>query len=140
MYYVNRQQIEVRLQFIPEMIQVLQTLQQSWDPKNPLYPFAQERALHLAVETVTDVGSYLIDGFLMRDASSYEDIIEILRDEQVVSSDLARPLLELVELRKPLVQRYFSLERDRLRPVALALPDVLSQFSVSVRDYLASNS
>lgn len=140
MYYVNRQQIEIRLQFIPEMIRVLQTLQQSWDPESPLYPFAQERALHLAVETVTDVGSYLIDGFLMRDASSYEDIVEILRDEQVVSSDLARPLFELVELRKPLVQQYFNLERDRLRPVAEALPEVLAQFAASVRDYLASNS
>ncbi|MEB3100291.1 DUF86 domain-containing protein [Ferviditalea candida] len=138
MYYVNRQQIEIRLQFIPEIIRVLRSLQQT-DPESPLYLFAEERALHLAVETVTDIGSYLIDGFLMRDASSYEDIVEILRDEQVVSPDLARPLLELVELRKPLVQQYFDLERDRLLPVAHALLEVLPQFADAVREYLEAN-
>lgn len=135
MYYVNQEQIERRLDAIPEIAAGLRTAAQSWDG-GLMLGLVQERALHLAIEVVTDVGSYLIDGFIMRDASSYEDIMEINHEEKVFSQEVYTVLLELVQLRKPLVQDYYEWDRHSLHPLTPVLPDVLEQFASSVREYL----
>lgn len=135
MYYVNREQIEVRLHSIPDIAKALQTLAADWQG-NLLQGLAQERALHLAIETVTDIGSFLIDGFLMRDASSYEDIIEITGAEGVFPAPMLETLTELVKLRKPLVQDYFVWPRSELHPLTGPLPELLLAFSKAVEDYL----
>jgi len=135
MYYVNREQISVRLAVIPNLVQALQALESSWRGEL-LQGLAQERALHLAIETVTDVGSYLIDGFIMRDASSYEDIIEIIAGEQVFPDALKAGLLELVRLRRPLVQEYYEWDYAVLHPLVVQLPHELSSFKEAVESYL----
>lgn len=96
----------------------------------------QERCLHLAIEIVTDVGSYLIDGFIMRDASSYDDIIEINHEEKVFDHATYEVLSRLVSLRKPLVQDYYSWQRSELHPLSSDLPGVLEHFSHQVNTYV----
>lgn len=96
----------------------------------------QERCLHLAIEIVTDVGSYLIDGFIMRDASSYDDIIQINHEENVFDASTYEVLRRLVSLRKPLVQDYFSWERAELHPLSTEVPDILEQFAEQVSVYV----
>ncbi|MGG6314455.1 DUF86 domain-containing protein [Paenibacillus macerans] len=134
MYYVNREQIERRLDLLPELLQVLR--ETAKEEPSLMERYAEERALHLAVEIVTDVGSYLIDGFIMRDASSYEDIIDILYDEKVIDSGLHAVLTELVRLRKPLVQEYFAWNRNGLNGLKKRLPGTLEAFSGNVLKYL----
>lgn len=137
MYYVNREQIERRLNVIPQIIEVLNQAEAKMNQNMELlYAFAEERALHLGIEVVTDVGSYLIDGFIMRDASSYEDIIDIMLDEKVVDGELAALLTELVRLRRPLVQEYFDWRKDGLSELVASLPDALTSFAAKVREYL----
>ncbi|MBJ6359808.1 DUF86 domain-containing protein [Paenibacillus sp. GCM10012307] len=136
MYFVNSEQIEQRLDVIPELVAAFEGVAQQWEG-TLLQGLAQERALHLAIETVTDVGSCLIDGFIMRDASSYEDIIAIIHGESVFPDELYGTLKELVKLRKPLVQDYFTWARGELHPLSTSLPDTLSRFAEAVRDYLA---
>ncbi|CAH0117666.1 hypothetical protein PAE9249_00126 [Paenibacillus sp. CECT 9249] len=135
MYYVNQEQIELRLRCIPGIVEAMQTIMAEWDG-GKLIGLAQERALHLAIEIVTDVGSYLIDGFIMRDASSYEDIVEIIGEEGVFPSDLLQPLTELVRLRRPLVQDYYAWNGEERHPLLEELPDVLRSFEASIRQYL----
>lgn len=135
MYYVNREQISVRLGVLPEVAEALRWLRSNWDG-SLIHGMAQERALHLAIETVTDVGSYLIDGFIMRDASSYEDIVTVIAGEDVFPDELREPLLELVKLRRPLVQDYFEWRRDALHPFAAEMPDILTAFKQAVESYL----
>jgi len=135
MYYVNQEQIAVRLSAIPELAEALSGLASDWRG-DLLQGLAQERALHLAIETVTDVGSYLIDGFIMRDASSYEDIIEIVGGEGVYPAELQNVLTELVKLRKPLVQEYYEWQRSELHPFTAQLPAQLTAFRDSVERYL----
>ena len=99
MYYVNRKQIALILEQIPELNTGLRHAAASWDGSTIL-GLIQERCLHLAVEVVTDVGSCLIDGFIMRDAGSYEDIISIIHEEQVLGdSGIYGTLTSLVALR-----------------------------------------
>lgn len=135
MYYVNQEQIERRLNAIPEIADGLRQVTGSWDGGLVL-GLVQERALHLAIEVVTDVGSYLIDGFIMRDASSYEDIMDIIHEEKVMSNEVHAILIELVRLRKPLVQDYYDWQRHVLHPLSSVLPDILEQFALNVRAYL----
>ena len=45
---------------------------------------ALERIVHLLVECILDTGNDMIDGFIMRDPGSYDDIMDILVDEKVV--------------------------------------------------------
>ncbi|QHW34106.1 DUF86 domain-containing protein [Paenibacillus rhizovicinus] len=135
MYYVNREQITIRLGVIPEVAETLQWLQSNWDG-SLIHGMAQERALHLAIETVTDVGSYLIDGFIMRDAASYEDIVTIIAGEQVFPESLSEPLLELVKLRRPIVQDYFDWQRHELHAFTAEMPDILTTFKQAVESYL----
>jgi uncharacterized protein YutE (UPF0331/DUF86 family) len=92
--------------------------------------------LHLAIESVTDVGSLLIDAFILRDASSYEDIIEILHGEQAFDDALTGFLLELVKLRKPLVQDYINWDRGILQPILKQIPEALPKFATDVRAFI----
>ncbi len=135
MYYVNREQIERRVEALNDVYTALEQVAASWD--GSLFSgMVQERALHLAIECVTDIGSYLIDGFIMRDASSYDDIIEIIRGEQVMDEEIATRLLELVKLRRPLVQDYYDWPRHELHPLTAIMPNVLRAFAQQVTDYL----
>jgi uncharacterized protein YutE (UPF0331/DUF86 family) len=134
-YYVNRDSIESKLACIPDLVRAMSELVSDWQG-TLLQGLAQERSLHLAVEIATDVGSSLIDGFIMRDASSYEDIIDIIAGEGVISRDIAAPLRSLVLLRKPLVQDYISWPREVLHPLTGELPRILTTFSGEVAGYL----
>jgi uncharacterized protein YutE (UPF0331/DUF86 family) len=131
-YYIDRQQIEDRIRFIPYIVEASERLIRTWDASDPLHVLAQERALHLAIEVITDVGSLLIDGYLMRDASSYEDIISVLVAEKVFSTELEIPLIELVKLRKPLVQDYMHLDRLLLHTFIKIIPSLLTNWEASV--------
>jgi uncharacterized protein YutE (UPF0331/DUF86 family) len=135
MYYVNREQIAVRLNSITEVASALQSLAANWQG-TVLEGLAQERALHLAIETVTDVGSFLIDGFILRDASSYEDIIEITGEAGAFPADMQATLTELVKLRKPLVQDYYVWKRTELHPLTEVLSTLMPAFKDAVEDYL----
>ncbi|TDF95790.1 DUF86 domain-containing protein [Paenibacillus piri] len=136
MYYVNHEQIELRLQFIPILSDACRHLSEQWRAADAgqrlLLQFAQERTLHLTIEAVTDVGSLLIDAFMMRDASSYEDIIEILQGEGVFGPETGAVLRRLVQLRKPLVQDYAAYPRERLHPLITELPGAIADFAAAV--------
>lgn len=136
MYYVDEEQIGARLRFIPLLSQALRRLALSGDPSDVLSHFAQERALHLAIESVTDVGSLLIDGFMMRDAGSYEDIIDVLHTEGVLADDAAARLKSLASLRRPLIQQYMNLDRSKLRDDLAETAQLLEQFPAIVSEFL----
>ncbi|MGF7045833.1 uncharacterized protein YutE (UPF0331/DUF86 family) [Paenibacillus sp. DS2015] len=135
MYYVNKEQIERRLNAIPDIAEGLHIAAESWD-NGLLLGLVQERSLHLAIEVVTDVCSYLIDGFIMRDASSYEDIVQITYEENVFDDNIYQVLIQLVKLRKPLVQDYCDWDRRSIHPLTAVLPDILNRFTDSTRRYL----
>lgn len=137
MYYVDRGQIEQRFRYIDEwLLEAVGELQKKPAMPPSLERLAWERTLHLAAELVTDIGSLMIDGFIMRDASSYEDIVEVLREEGVFDDSLGAALHELVKLRKPLVQRYYALDASMLEVWKPRLVELLQAFRQSVKQYL----
>ncbi|UJF31664.1 DUF86 domain-containing protein [Paenibacillus hexagrammi] len=140
MYFINHEQINERIQFLGTLSGVCRELMEQWskaDLQNALVlHMSQERVLHLAIETVTDIGSLLIDAFILRDASSYEDIVEIVHGEGAYSESLTATLLELVKLRKPLVQEFVDYPREGLHPLISSLPAAFNEFGASVEAFI----
>ncbi|SDC19065.1 Uncharacterized conserved protein YutE, UPF0331/DUF86 family [Paenibacillus sp. UNCCL117] len=142
MYYVDQEQIDLRLSFIPTLLQACRELQEEsetleFGDGSLLFHLAQERTLVLAIETVTDVGSLLIDAFMMRDASSYEDIVDILIGENVIGEEVARVLTELVQMRRFLTQDYTEISRTGLHPLIRSLPEALGRFAADVPVFIS---
>lgn len=133
MYFVDRNKIEQQLQFIEKLLQIYSTFPKVSDAIEKL---AFERLAHVLVEAVIDVGNAMIDGFIMRDPGSYEDIIEILLDENVLSKEEAHQLIEMVKLRKTLVQQYTDIDHAQLAEVIEGNKQALEKFPARVRDYL----
>ncbi|QKG83726.1 DUF86 domain-containing protein [Kroppenstedtia pulmonis] len=104
-YEVNTERIESQLRCLTESIQVMEEVKPSLE--EGLTPFfAGSRAAHLAVECVIDIGSVMIDGFIMRDPGGYHDIIDILEDEQVIPREGAKELKSWLQIRERLVRYY----------------------------------
>jgi uncharacterized protein YutE (UPF0331/DUF86 family) len=133
MYFVDRQKIEETLVYLEKLIELFSN-QTDWS--TPIQKAALERIVQMMLEAVIDVGNSMIDGFIMRDPGSYEDIIDILMDEKVVTEETGNILKRLVSFRKVLVQMYTRINHDELQTVFAANIESFSIFATMVREYL----
>ncbi|MBS4213359.1 DUF86 domain-containing protein [Neobacillus rhizophilus] len=135
MYFVDRDKIETTLIYLETQITHFST-QQVWS--TPIEKAALERLTQMMLESVLDVGNDMIDGFIMRDPGSYEDIIDILMDEKVVTEETGSSLKALISFRKKLVQYYTEIDHSELTQEFSKHLPALTIFSVNVRDYLTN--
>ena len=135
MYFVDREQIETTLQFLETQIEFFES-RVFWE--TPLEKAAFERLAHTMIEAVLDVGNAMIDGFIMRDPGSYEDIIDILDDEKVITAEMSEGLKKIVQFRKMLVQQYTAVDHVGLKESFAAELPQLKLFSGKVREYLTN--
>ncbi len=133
MYFVDREKLEETLVFLENQISLFSN-QKQWS--SPIEKAALERITHLMIESVLDVGNAMIDGFIMRDPGSYEDIIEILIDEKVVTEETGKSLKTLIQYRKVLVQSYTEIDHKELLNQFTSRIKDLALFPNNVRDYL----
>lgn len=139
MYDVNTERIDQVLAHMSRMLDVLDKLKERGAEAvlaDEVAVAAMERALHLSVEAIIDVGNVLIDGFIMRDPGSYSDIVEILRDEQVIDGEQAQLLTRVAEFRKHLVIEYTSVPVAHMYSLVAESLGTLRQFDHAVRTYL----
>ncbi|MEW9501976.1 type VII toxin-antitoxin system HepT family RNase toxin [Jeotgalibacillus marinus] len=135
MYFVDREKIEQTLLYMEKQ---LEFIGKNRSFQTELEQLAFERSTHVLIEVILDIGNTMIDGFIMRDPGSYEDIIDILDDEKVITKDMIEPLKEVVGARKSLVQQYIEVDHDKIFTLFLnALPS-LKQFPFSIRKYLTN--
>jgi uncharacterized protein YutE (UPF0331/DUF86 family) len=78
----------------------------------------------------------MIDGFIMRDPGSYEDIIDILTDEKVITEDDAKGLKVIIQYRKSLVQNYMNVSHQELLENLKEHLPALEAYPNAVREYL----
>ncbi|MFS0863666.1 type VII toxin-antitoxin system HepT family RNase toxin [Fredinandcohnia sp. 179-A 10B2 NHS] len=133
MYFVDREKIEKTLAFFEKNLEFIETTSKwtSFVEKKAL-----ERISQLLIESILDVGNSMIDGFIMRDPGSYDDIIDILEDEKVVEVNQAKELKEVVRFRKVLVQDYLEIDHTALLAVLKDNTKSLKSFPQSIRTYL----
>ncbi|MGD6817311.1 DUF86 domain-containing protein [Metabacillus sp. 113a] len=133
MYFVDRGKIEETLKLMEELTGFFSETE-AFETK--MEKLALQRLGHLLMESVLDTGNALIDGFIMRDPGSYEDIIDILLDEKVIGAEDEGGLKELVAFRKSLIQDYLSADTGQLEQLLQRQFTVLQAFPDKVRKYL----
>ncbi|MFC4766144.1 type VII toxin-antitoxin system HepT family RNase toxin [Effusibacillus consociatus] len=113
----HRQQIR---QYFTEMNRCVEILEKVADTSREdfcadgILQAAGERAFHIALECVTDVGNLIIDALIMRDPSSYEDIVQVLAEENMFPKEFAQSFMEAVKFRRVLAHDYLERDIDRL--------------------------
>ena len=135
MYFVDREKIERTLIYLEENIELFNIQEQF---NTPLEKKALERIAVSIIEGILDVGNAMIDGFIMRDPGSYEDIIDILLDEKVVNKEQEEQLKELIRMRKVLVQDYLVINHNDTENTVRENKEVVKTFTQSVRSYLVN--
>ena len=133
MYFVDRDKIEERLVYMNDQLSVFNA-GSTWE--STVETLALERIGHTLIESVLDVGNSMIDGFIMRDPGSYEDIIDILLDEKVIDEGMSKDLKHLIDQRKILVQEYTRVDQNELNEILTEVKPTLEQFPVHIRRYL----
>lgn len=98
-----------------------------------------ERRIQIVVECTADIGNALIDELLMRDPASYTDIVAVLGDEGVTTPHVTAAMIEIMAVRRCLVQEYLQDHDDLLLAAASHAP-VVTQFVAEVRAYLNSGA
>ncbi|MFS0822219.1 type VII toxin-antitoxin system HepT family RNase toxin [Bacillus sp. 1P02SD] len=133
MYFVDREKIEKTLLFYEENLDLLET-KTNWT--STIEKKALERISQLLIEAILDVGNSMIDGFIMRDPGSYEDIIDILEDEKVVTTQVANELKAIIRFRKVIVQDYLEINHEEIISSLQNHKNSLKSFPKAVRAYL----
>lgn len=136
MYFVDRNKISLNLQHLDTLLAIFEG-QENW-LESDVTKLALERIGHNVMESMMDVGNLMIDGFIMRDPGSYEDIIDILVDEKVITAEMDASLKAVVGLRKMLVREFIQVDDEEVVKVLTGSLHALKQFSDKVQSYLTN--
>jgi len=72
---------------------------------------AAERYLHLAIESVIDIGNEIVSALQLRRPEQYRDIPYILADAGIIPSILATEIAKMIGFRNLLVHDYAAINR-----------------------------
>lgn len=134
MYFIDRNQIEKVLSQMEELL-ALYKKESKWD-QDLIHLLGLARLSHVVIEAIIDVGNTMIDGFIMRDPGSYEDIIDIMEDEKVITSEMAAPLKQVIGLRQMIVREFIDVDTAKIIEVLDASYESLGLFPEKVRHYV----
>ena len=134
MYFVDRKKISFTLTYMKSIIGLIETTPNM--TSSDLEKLALERIAQNIIESMIDVGNSMIDGFIMRDPGSYDDIIDILTDEKVITAEMDSPLKDVLALRKMLVRDFMSVDHQQIANVLQSNLEVLKKFPENVEHYL----
>ena len=132
MYFVDRENIENTLLYYNGLLEVLE----QQEAVSFLEKLGIERLAQMVVESIIDVGNLMIDGFIMRDPGSYEDIIDILVDERVIPKEHEASYKEIVSLRPKLVREYTKINHSEIEKTLRNNLDTIEHFRPLVLNYL----
>ncbi|MDN7228727.1 DUF86 domain-containing protein [Planococcus sp. N064] len=133
MYFIDRNQITETASHMAALIDLFEE-KKEWT--SLLDQLALERLANNLIESMIDMGNSMIDGFIMRDPGSYEDIIDILVDEKVITAEMDEPLKKVIGLRKMLVREFMKVDHQELVDVIRANYVPLKDFAPKVEHYL----
>ena len=112
---VRLEVLRKRLNKLDEYLSILDELrqvnQEAFNTQPQLYGSA-ERFLHLAIETVLDMGNHIIADENLGMVNHYSDIPNILADNGYISAELAQRWIRMIGFRNILVHDYLDIDRD----------------------------
>lgn len=95
-----------------------------------------ERGLQLAAETLFDIGNHVLAGHFNVHPDSYEDVVEHLADQGVISADLRERLRGLGGFRNILVHEYLDVDLARVHEFLQEGLDDFAEFANQVESFL----
>ena len=134
MYFVDRKKIALTLAHMNQLLNIIET-KKDWQA-DEVSKLAFERIGQNIIESVIDVGNSMIDGFIMRDPGGYDDIIDILTDEKVITVEMDGPLKEVINFRKVLVRQFYAVDHKQLEGILVKNFQYLKEFPKAVETYL----
>jgi uncharacterized protein YutE (UPF0331/DUF86 family) len=134
MYFVDREAIEDKLHYLVGQIELFES-KGSFDGSD-YDRLILERLTHTMVDAILDVGNAMIDGFIMRDPGSYEDIMDILVDEQVIDSEMEKKFKAMLPFRKVLVQDYTHTNHGELEAAVRENLSAFKAYPAKINTYL----
>ncbi|WP_144780948.1 DUF86 domain-containing protein [Macrococcoides caseolyticum] len=126
MYFVDREELTLKLAYINQLSQVLEESE----------GYALERIAHMLIESVVDVGNMIIDGFIMRDPGSYKDVLDILEMEQVIPAQDAQMMRNTLYLRQWFVRDYINIDHNEVKRVFMENIASYKQFKANVDTFI----
>ncbi|WP_436373476.1 DUF86 domain-containing protein [Cytobacillus sp. BC1816] len=133
MYFVDREKVEDTLSYLEQQISLFEEVKE-WT--SPIEKAALERIAQIMIEAILDTGNTMIDGFIMRDPGSYDDIVDILDDEKVISKEMSNSFKQFITYRKMLVQNYTDVNHEGLITAISSHMPMIKEFPGRVREYL----
>ena len=114
--------------------QLRQAAKNDWEAfrQNEWLQASVERWLHLAAECTLDLAHHLIADRGWRTPTSYRDSFQILEENGVLSSELARQMEGWAGLRNVLVHLYLDVDRRRLYEILTEDLDQLEFYAEAV--------
>ena len=134
MYFIDRNQIEKALTHMEKLL-ALYKEEEDWEA-DLIHSLALARLTHVVIESIIDVGNTMIDGFIMRDPGGYDDIIDIMDDEKVITPEMSDPLKQVIGLRRMIVMEFIDVETKEIIVALDNSMDTLLAFPTKVRHYL----
>ncbi|ANU25874.1 DUF86 domain-containing protein [Planococcus versutus] len=133
MYFIDRNKITETVRYMNSLLAFYEK-QQEWTSFGD--QLALERIGANVIESIIDIGNSMIDGFIMRDPGSYDDIIDILVDEKVITKEMDQPLKRVVALRKMLVREFMKVDKQAIIVAFNENLVALKAFGPKVEHYL----
>ena len=97
-----------------------------------------ERGLQLGCEVVLDVGNHVLAGAFGRTAETYEQILDGLAAERVLTDEVRAELRGLGGFRNVLVHGYLDIDVERVVTALAQAPERFERFAVEVHRWLSS--
>ncbi|MEG6573858.1 MAG: DUF86 domain-containing protein [Caldibacillus debilis] len=137
MYFVDRKKIEETLLYMEKQLETLSSIR---SPDKEIEKAALERIVLTLIDSFLDAGNALIDGFIMRDPGSYNDIVDILADEKVITKKMAEDFKSVIPMRKTIMQEYLAIDHGQMHRMIRQAAPSFAAFPNRVRDYLKHGS
>lgn len=128
MYFVDRDELEEKLVYIDKLSKEVVNSR----------GFALERVCHMLIEAVVDVGNMIIDGFVMRDPGSYQDVIDILEMEKVISSLSKDEISKTLPTRQWFVRNYTDINHAEVKRIFMENINAYQKFKNDVDTFIAN--
>ena len=134
MYFIDSKKITNNLSYMDDITAVFES-RENW-LEDAVSKLALERIANVYIEAIIDIGNTMIDGFIMRDPGSYEDIIDILVDEKAIPQSFDADLKLLLTVRRPLVRDILEVEDEEILRILNKIMPTLKQLRRSIETFV----
>ena len=114
----NYKEITIRLEKISEYLKVLKFLKNKCSLKDfkndPVLKGALERYLQLSAEASIDIGEIIISEKKLKTPMSHREVFDILENEKIIPTLLAKNFLKIAGFRNILVHDYVEIDLNRM--------------------------